>query len=105
MTETRLHSTDAYYVESIHTNGGGYGFFETIGQSSFYPNGGRTQPGIYSANITSHYRSLDYFVQSLNSSVEFYGERCSSLEALDNGTCESGGHGAIMGGEPGNLGK
>uniref|UniRef100_A0A182QA29 Lipase domain-containing protein n=1 Tax=Anopheles farauti TaxID=69004 RepID=A0A182QA29_9DIPT len=42
---TRLASTDAQYVEVIHTNGGTLGMYQPIGTADFYPNGGKHQPG------------------------------------------------------------
>ncbi|XP_035775173.1 lipase member H-like [Anopheles albimanus] len=41
----RLASTDADYVEVIHTNGGILGMYDPIGTADFYPNGGKHQPG------------------------------------------------------------
>jgi pancreatic triacylglycerol lipase len=36
---TRLATTDAYYVEVIHTNGWDLGIGDPIGHADFYPNG------------------------------------------------------------------
>lgn len=36
---TRLATTDAHYVEIIHTNGWDFGIGEVIGHADFYPNG------------------------------------------------------------------
>lgn len=43
--ENRLAENDAEYVEVIYTNSGVNGFDLPLGQSNFYPNGGRKQPG------------------------------------------------------------
>lgn len=51
-TEERLDSTDANFVDVIHTCAGGLGFIRPIGDVDFYPNGGTfRQPGcpIFSA--------------------------------------------------------
>lgn len=42
----RLSNEDARYVEVIHSNGGVLGFISPLGDSDFYPNGGKfIQPG------------------------------------------------------------
>ncbi|XP_055306664.1 lipase member H-like, partial [Sitodiplosis mosellana] len=41
--DERLDSNDATHVETIHTSK--LGFFDPLGIVSFYPNGGRSQPG------------------------------------------------------------
>lgn len=41
--DERLDSHDAIYVETIQTSK--LGFFDPLGTVSFYPNGGRSQPG------------------------------------------------------------
>lgn len=44
--EDRLDSTDASFVDVIHTCAGGAGFLRPIGHADFYPNGGTfRQPG------------------------------------------------------------
>ncbi|XP_068155629.1 uncharacterized protein [Drosophila tropicalis] len=63
----RLSSDDAFYVETIQTNGGTLGFKEPIGKASFYPNGGKSQPGC-GLDITgscSHTRAVTYYVECL----------------------------------------
>jgi hypothetical protein len=49
-TETRLDTTDADFVDVIHTDSGSLTdgqltFIEAIGHVDFYPNGGIDQPG------------------------------------------------------------
>lgn len=41
----RLHLTDAFYTESLHTNAGTLGFDQPITMAAFYPNWGSSQPG------------------------------------------------------------
>ncbi|TMW42849.1 hypothetical protein DOY81_012072, partial [Sarcophaga bullata] len=65
--DKRLSSTDAYYVESIQTNGGELGFLKPIGKGAFYPNGGKRQPGC-GADLTgscAHGRSVSYYVEAV----------------------------------------
>ncbi|XP_017101007.3 phospholipase A1 [Drosophila bipectinata] len=63
----RLNSDDAWYVESIQTNGGTLGFLKPIGKGAFYPNGGKSQPGCI-ADVTgacSHGRSTTYYAEAV----------------------------------------
>lgn len=62
-----LNSTDAEYVETIQTNGNGYGYYYPIGTAAFYPNGGVSQLGcsIWDMVRCSHDRSCDYFAEAL----------------------------------------
>ncbi|XP_030371264.1 phospholipase A1-like [Scaptodrosophila lebanonensis] len=89
-TEKRLCSTDAFYVESIQTNGGTLGFTQPIGKAAFYPNGGRTQPGCI-ADLTggcSHTRAVLYYVESLESD-NFPTMKCNSYQEANNNDCGS----------------
>ncbi|XP_034488603.1 phospholipase A1 VesT1.02-like [Drosophila innubila] len=65
--EKRLSFDDAYYVESIQTNGGMKGFLKPIGRGAFYPNGGKKQPGcgVDAAGTCSHARSVTYYVEAV----------------------------------------
>ncbi|XP_062122594.1 phospholipase A1 VesT1.02-like [Drosophila sulfurigaster albostrigata] len=77
----RLSSTDAYYVESIQTNGGTLGFLKPIGKGAFYPNGGKTQPGC-TLDVTgacSHGRSVTYYAEAV-SQDNFGTMKCSNYE-------------------------
>uniref|UniRef100_A0A1A9VZB6 Lipase domain-containing protein n=1 Tax=Glossina brevipalpis TaxID=37001 RepID=A0A1A9VZB6_9MUSC len=63
----RLSNSDAYYVETIQTNGGQLGFLQPIGKGAFYPNGGKIQPGC-KGDITgscSHGRSVTYYIEAI----------------------------------------
>ncbi|XP_023308385.2 phospholipase A1-like [Lucilia cuprina] len=63
----RLNSTDAFYVESIQTNGGNLGFLKPIGRGAFYPNGGESQPGclLDLTGACSHARSCTYYAEAV----------------------------------------
>lgn len=57
-TETRLDTTDADFVDIIHTNSGTLvdnelSFLPPIGHIDFYPNGGQFQPGCNANNVES----------------------------------------------------
>lgn len=64
---SRLDKNDAFYVETIQTNGNKLGFLKPIGKSAFYPNGGQYQPGCGNDvfGSCSHSRSVVYFVEAL----------------------------------------
>lgn len=87
----RLASTDAIYVESIHTNAGHLGFKEPIGQVAFYPNGGSSQPGcgLDIGYICSHGRSFEYLAEAITGG-HFQSISCNSFkDALDRKCCNT----------------
>lgn len=82
----RLDSSDAIFVDVIHTDGEsfagykGYGSMRSQGHVDFYPNGGKHQPGCGSTSFTSaiaqgissdegigcsHHRAIELYVQSI----------------------------------------
>ncbi|XP_055918595.1 lipoprotein lipase-like [Eupeodes corollae] len=90
---SRLANTDAEYVESIQTNGGEWGFYQPIGQTTFYPNGGRHQPGCQDdrdGDMCSHKRAATYFVEaiSLPEKNQFHAVKCDRLENVEDGKCD-----------------
>ncbi|XP_055919604.1 phospholipase A1-like [Eupeodes corollae] len=94
-TEKRLCDTDAEYVETIQTNGGLLGFYKPIGQASFYPNGGKHQPGCGNdlTGSCSHGRSMAYFEEALTLGHRngFTAVGCSDFESLKIGNCNQYG--------------
>ncbi|KAL5280572.1 hypothetical protein ACFFRR_004517 [Megaselia abdita] len=84
----RLASTDAYYVESIQTNGGKLGFLKPIGKAAFYPNGGKSQPGcgIDVSGSCSHARSYEYYAEAIVRN-DFPSMRCSDYELAVKKDC------------------
>ncbi|XP_064552740.1 phospholipase A1-like [Drosophila montana] len=81
----RLSSNDAYYVETIHTNGGIFGFLKPIGRSAFYPNGGIRQPrcGFLGSSNCSHKRSVTYYVEAITHN-SFAAIKCSNyIEVIE----------------------
>lgn len=85
----RLASTDATYVEIIHTNAGILGFLKPLGHADFYPNGGTKQPGC-SWDVVgncAHVRSVLYYIESIYSSKKFVGVKCESLQDVQRGRC------------------
>lgn len=100
----RVAPTDGVYVEIMHTNGGLLGFRQPIGQASFFPNFGRSQPGC-GADIgggCAHGRCAFLYAESINTA--FSSVECSSFEEIDNDQCTPTGRTANMGGPVGNIG-
>lgn len=82
----RLNSTDAKYVETIHTNGQWLGFLHPIGQAAFYPNWGKLQPGCEKdlSGYCSHARCVDFFVEAINlgKQNQFYSTECATYDDI-----------------------
>ncbi|BES94458.1 Lipase [Nesidiocoris tenuis] len=79
---SRLASTDAQFVDCIHTCGGKLGYAVPICQADFYPNGGvDIQPGCewFDFGVCSHGRSFEYFASSINATNKFYAESCNAV--------------------------
>ncbi|GFY76010.1 pancreatic lipase-related protein 3 [Trichonephila inaurata madagascariensis] len=111
--EVRLDTSDATFVDVIHSNGGnnayeGLGIDEPIGDLDFYPNGGKKQPGCfyqydfnftygfvdpiedYIANPCDHSRANYLFVDSINRCT-FLAVQCESYDSFTSGKCEEKG--------------
>ncbi len=63
-TDTRLDTSDAEFVDIIHTNGGNLSegeiaFDQPIGHVDFYVNGGQKQPGCLTPDFGKLYVSYD----------------------------------------------
>lgn len=93
-----IHSTDAKYVQVIHTCGGKLGMLHRVGKIDFYPDGGTEHPGcgddIVTANnelargACNHARSWQFYQESVREPRSFPSIRCISYEDfLSNGTC------------------
>ncbi|XP_055919713.1 phospholipase A1 2-like [Eupeodes corollae] len=89
--EDRLAETDAEYVETMHTNGGQWGFYHPIGQTAFYPNGGKYQPGcgIDSDGMCSHQKAIYYLAEAIISGEknEFHAVKCDELTQVEESKC------------------
>ena len=86
---SRISVEDAKHVQIIHTNAGLLGYKEAIGHSDFYPNGGTKQLGclIDIGGACSHARSYEFFAESINTPIGFYGKPCSTFEEFVTGKC------------------
>jgi len=90
MPSKRLASTDAQYVETVHTNGGKLGILRPVGIASFYVNGGEYQPGCGTdiSQLCSHQRSVFYYTEAV-SKLNFPAIKCSNYEYAVNNHCGS----------------
>lgn len=108
--EVRLDSTDAQFVDVIHTDAEklknlGMGINQVSGHIDFWPNDGIAQPGC-DQNILStiigidgvvegaqdfvacnHLRAIDFYMESITSSCPFKGNPCMSYQDYLNGKC------------------
>ncbi|XP_011291727.2 inactive pancreatic lipase-related protein 1 isoform X1 [Musca domestica] len=90
--ENHLDSTDADFVDVIHSCAGFLGFKNPIGHVDFYPNGGNPpQPGCTEISQIftgcSHGRSYEYYAESINSDKGFYAVPCGSLFDVKGKNC------------------
>ncbi|XP_001652527.2 pancreatic triacylglycerol lipase [Aedes aegypti] len=100
----RIHDSDAQYVETIHTNAGLLGFDLPLGSASFYPNGGRVQPGcgIDIAGACAHSRAFEFLAESIVTGG-FSSIPCQSFQQILENNCVIAGPSRPMGGEPSNV--
>lgn len=87
--ERRLAKTDAKYIEIIHSNAGLLGLSTPLGHASFYPNGGKKQPGCGwdLINRCAHSRSYIYYAESIFDTTGFYAWQCKSYDEMVEGKC------------------
>jgi len=97
----RLDESDAKFVDVIHTDTKtlfvkGLGASQPMGDVDFYPNGGFEQPGcrVFTSSVKrlvgcSHYRAINYFLESINSRCKFTARKCASYYDFLVGKCES----------------
>lgn len=106
----RLDSTDAMFVDVIHSNGenlilGGLGSWQPMGHVDFYPNGGRMQKGcsnlfvgavsdiLWSASdvegrsLCNHRRAYKFFTDSVSPRCHFPSFPCESYDKFLQGDC------------------
>jgi len=104
-TDRRLDTSDAEFVDVIHTNSGtlidgSVSFPQAIGHVDFFANGGHSQPGCdITSDLTSacsHERAPEYFKESINSNIGFISTRCDSYSNYTQGAC-SGNPTSLMG--------
>ncbi|XP_059608069.1 pancreatic triacylglycerol lipase-like [Phlebotomus argentipes] len=102
-TTTRMDRGDAAFVESSHTNAGVLGFTVPIGDATYYPNGGSSQPGcgIDVSGACAHARSNHFYAESINTNTHFYAVLCpGGYDQILAGTCPQTGASRRKSGEP-----
>lgn len=74
----------------MHTAAFSLGYGLPIGQSDFYMNYGRSQPGCYPdlLGICAHNRAPLYFAESINH-PNFFAKRCGSYKEIDGENCKN----------------
>ncbi|XP_060804392.1 pancreatic lipase-related protein 2-like [Amyelois transitella] len=87
LNSNRLRTSDARYVEVIHTNGAytGLGIGSSIGHADFYPNGGSFQPGCLTY-ICDHNRAWELFAASVSYN-HLIARKCSNSLQITLNTC------------------
>ncbi|XP_006567189.2 pancreatic triacylglycerol lipase isoform X1 [Apis mellifera] len=90
--KTRLDSSDAIFVDIIHSCGGILGFLQPLGNVDFYPNAGTPiQPGCCCIpeiiEACSHTRATIYFTESINSKTQFVANKCDTWNQFMRGNC------------------
>nr|CAI5825697.1 unnamed protein product [Callosobruchus analis] len=91
----RITSTDAEYVDVIHTDSGIFGLPISVGHADFYPNGGRAlQPGCQPSYLVrqriidqvfacSHVRAWKLYAESVRNEKAFPATRCPVWRGLE----------------------
>ncbi|KAJ8669677.1 hypothetical protein QAD02_000936 [Eretmocerus hayati] len=86
----KLDSSDANFVDVMHTNAFIQGKIEPSGHIDFYMNGGVNQPGCWQKKNPfgcAHHRAAAYFAESINSDIGFWGWPCPGFIAYLLGLC------------------
>lgn len=88
-----LDSSDAHFVDVIHTGAGVLGQWGPNGHADYYVNGGTSQPGCFSNSIIrtlscDHTKVTPYFIESINSEVGFWAVPCSNRFLYMLGLCD-----------------
>lgn len=95
LSRNHLRSSDAQYVEVIHTEVSEIGLPVLIGDVDFFPNGGVRQPGCRNIDC-SHNRAWQLFAASLTHGG-IMGYRCNSIDDAINYEDTCTGYSIVLG--------
>ncbi|KAJ8668971.1 hypothetical protein QAD02_000230 [Eretmocerus hayati] len=98
----RLDSSDAKFVDVIHTCAGTVGFVRPVGHVDFYPNGGSfRQPGcpILMTQYCSHARSHQFMTESILNTMGFPALQCDGWREFQSHKCILGANRIVFMGE------
>lgn len=87
----RLDSSNADFVEVIHTNIDGFGMAARMGHVDIYVNGGEFQPSdvsMFPCTVTcSHFRVLSLWMSALKNPRKFVSLKCDSIQQARDADC------------------
>lgn len=89
-----ISTTDAKYVQIIHTSAGSYGIEESRGHVDFFPNSGSNQMGCElefpgTRDVCSHRRAWLYYQESVRNPDAFIALKCNSYDHFTRGKCNN----------------
>ncbi|KAL7036300.1 hypothetical protein ACKWTF_008772 [Chironomus riparius] len=108
-TEIMLDSSDADFVDVIHTCAGVLGHDKNLGHVDFYPNGGeQVQPGCDLLlndyfGACSHDKSFKYFAVTINNPNKYLAKKCQSWKNFKRKRCFEGQEIPMGDATPGNF--
>ncbi|XP_043277018.1 phospholipase A1 member A [Venturia canescens] len=99
-----LESTDAHFVDIIHTGAGILGQWGPNGHADFYVNGGSSQPGCATSSILQtlscdHTKVTPYYIESITTKVGFWAAPCANLFSYLIGWCNPAEEDYVLMGE------
>ncbi|EDV31742.2 uncharacterized protein Dana_GF14403 [Drosophila ananassae] len=89
-----LDTTDAHFVDVMHTGAGILGQWHSSGHADFYVNGGTRQPAcvgsatLFQTLACDHTKVTPYFIESITTTRGFYAGPCPNLFTYLIGWCE-----------------
>ncbi|KAG5890813.1 hypothetical protein JTB14_008254 [Gonioctena quinquepunctata] len=99
-----LDSSDAHFVDILHTGAGILGQWGPNGHADFYINGGSSQPGcgsdtVFKTVACDHTKVTPYFIESIVTKDGFWAYPCPSLLSFMIGWCSPKDHEYVLMGE------
>lgn len=85
-SDQTLNSTDATFVDVIHTDAGFLGIIKPLGQVDYFPNGGEDQPGIVFGD-GDHARVWRLVAESVLNPGNFIASKCPNWTSFQKGLC------------------